>query len=55
MSKDEIEITKKGFNYYCESCMESFRYAKLVEKKDVLWNWLTCPHCGEIVTDLKRK
>ena len=53
--KDEIKITKKGFNYFCNECYESFRYKSLVEKKAELWNWLCCPKCGEIVTDLKRK
>ena len=54
MATDEIKI-RKGFNYYCVECDKAFRYAKTVEKKDKLWNWLTCPDCGEILTDLKRK
>ena len=59
MSNDEIKLEiKKGFNYYCESCNESYRYASLVGKKEKITEmfiWLTCPKCGETVTDLKRK
>ena len=54
---DEIKIVKKGFNYFCHTCFESFRFKSLVETlaKGGMYNWLTCPKCGEIVTDLKRK
>lgn len=54
---EEIKITKKGFNYFCSVCVKSFRFKSLVEKseKGGMWSWLTCPDCGEIVVDLKRK
>jgi len=54
---EQVTVTKKGFNYFCNKCVKSFRYKSLKETlaKGGMWNWLTCPDCGEIVTDLKRK
>jgi len=49
------DVIKKGFNYYCFACKESYRWGKLVAKEMGVFEMMTCPECGEMVTDLKRK
>lgn len=52
---NEPKVVKKGFNYYCYKCVESFRWASLKDKKTDLYIMKVCPNCGEMVTDLKKK
>jgi predicted SprT family Zn-dependent metalloprotease len=54
-TQDEPLVIKKGFNYYCSDCNEFYRWAKLVPKTLKLYQIMTCPECGEMVTDYKRK
>ena len=53
--KKEVLKTKKGFPFYCTECDIFYRYNKLVSKPVGIYQVLTCPECGEMVEDIKRK
>lgn len=57
---DEFDLIKigGGWSYYCVPCQKKYRYKQLVAKDEPtvgMFQFMTCPTCGEIVVDLKRK
>ena len=57
---DPLDLIKigGGWSYYCIDCDKKYRYKQLLpklERSHEMFYFMTCPQCGEMVIDLKRK